>query len=114
MDFEMNQVLEDILQILAKWGLSVLTTYMVAHHIASAGAADHFSQDVLSHLALWAPAIGGLVLMLWGKMRARKQLVTALSMPVGSTENDVKAAIKSGAVTPTIFTPPNTVPGVPK
>lgn len=109
----MNPVLLDTVTILAKWGLSLLTTYLVSHHIATAPEADRFSQTILAHLALWVPAAMSLALMLWGKLRARKQLVTALSMPVGSTENDVKAKIASGVPTPALSTPANSVPGIP-
>jgi hypothetical protein len=44
----------------------------------------------------------------------RIKFLTALTQPVGTTENDVKEIIKSGAVTPTVTTPPDTIPGIPK
>lgn len=50
---------------------------------------------------------------LWQKYRTRILILVGLMMPTGATENDVKAIIKSGAVTPTVTTPSNTAPGVP-
>lgn len=44
----------------------------------------------------------------------RIKFLTALTQPVGSTENDIKAIIASGATVPTVTTPPNTIPGVPE
>lgn len=45
---------------------------------------------------------------------SRTQVLTALTMPVGKTEDDVKDLIASGAAVPSLSTPPSTVPGVPK
>lgn len=55
-----------------------------------------------------------LALTVWKIYGDRVWKMVALTMPVGATENDVKAKIKSGDPIPTITTPPNTIPGVPK
>ena len=44
----------------------------------------------------------------------RVRFLVALMLPHGATENEVTAVIKSGAVTPSVTTPPDTIPGVPK
>lgn len=44
--------------------------------------------------------------------KARTQMLVALT-PGPKTENDVKAIIASGSSTPSLNTPPNTIPGVP-
>jgi hypothetical protein len=66
----------------------------------------------------WTGAVAlTLVAVLWSlyqKYVERTKLMVALTLPSGSTENDVTSHIATGVVTPSVLTPPNTVPGVPK
>lgn len=110
----MNPVLLDLLTALAKWGVTVFFTWLTAKHVITAPEGDRFATAIISHLAMWIAMGSPLAWIIWGKIKARQKLMMALSMPEGSTENEVKAAIKAGEPTPTVWTPPNTIPGVPE
>ena len=102
----MNPLLQSALTSALRWALAGLAGYMVTHGI--------FTDDQAGKLIEAAvPAAIALGWSLWEKSNARKKVLTALMMPSGSTEDDLKAHIASGAATPTIFTPPSTPPGVP-
>ena len=102
----MNPILQSALSSILRYGLMILATFLVKNGVWTQNEAVQYVQaGIVAILALgWS---------WWQISSTRKKLMTALTMPPGTTENDVKAVIKSGAPTPTIFTPPNTVPGVP-
>lgn len=102
----MNPLLTSALTSALRWALAILAGYLVKHGI--------FSDDLAERcIEAGIPALLALGWSLWEKSNARKKVLTALMMPIGSTENDLKAHIASGAPTPTVFTPPSTAPGVP-
>lgn len=110
----MNPMLLDFLLAIARWALTAAGSALVAHHILTASQDDSFLTAIFAHLALWIPLAGSFVLLLWTRYRARLKFMTALTMPVGSTEAQVTAKMASGVPIPTVTTPTNTVPGVPK
>jgi hypothetical protein len=59
-----------------------------------------------------ATAIVALAWSYWKNHTNRVAVVTALAMPQGSTENDLKAQIVTKA-TPSVLTPVNTPPEIP-
>lgn len=101
----MNPMIRDYVVTLIRTLLLAGAGALVKSGLAEEGSFDELATGL-------ATAIVTIGWALWSKYKARKHLVTALTLPQGSTENDVKAAIKSG-VTPTVTTPSNTVPGVP-
>ncbi len=103
----------DLLGVIVRWAITVFGTWLVHEHIMSAGQADTFMADLVQHTMLALPAALALVWGLWAKYRSRKTLVTAVANPELRTEAAVKAFEKSGAVTPTVWTPKNTEPGIP-
>ena len=108
----MSTILIQILMGLAQTALAALGGIFVARHWITGEQETTFIAWGLTHVALYAPIALGLALTLWNKYRGRVKMLTALQ-PGVHTEDDVNAIIKSGALTPTILTPPSTSPGVP-
>lgn len=80
-------------------------TFLVKKGIWTGAAAEGYVEAAVVALL----AFGWTV---WNHYKNRIKFLTAL-MPGPQTEDEVNAHIKSGAPTPTISTPPNTIPGVP-
>lgn len=108
----MNAILSQILIALAQTAIAFLGGILVEHHIISGAQEQTLIAWTVNHVILAAPVLGALAIGLWQKYIGRKKLLIALQ-PGVHTENDVNAILKSGAPTPTILTPPSTVPGVP-
>lgn len=102
----MNPLLSAALGSILRWGLAVLAGFLVQHGVWT-------STEATMYVAAASLALLSLGLSLWNKYRGRLTLLTALTMPVGTTENDVKAKISRGDVVPSVTTPSDTVPGVP-
>ena len=102
----MNPILQSAIGSILRWALALLAGYIVKKGIWTEGdATTYVSAGTLALLALgWS---------LWQKYTARSKTLTALMMPAGSTEDELKAHIASGAPTPSVLTPSNTAPGVP-
>lgn len=103
----MNPMLQEALVLFFKWALAFGAGWFINHGIWTNAQATIYvagaSIGIVSYL--W---------LLWGKYKSRMKFLMALTMPPGTTEDEVKAAIQNGASVPTVTTPPNTVPGVPK
>ena len=93
----MNALLLEFLGAVARWLLTALGTWFVAKHILTGDQVARFSTALLQDLALWAPVVAGLLWSLWAKYRGRVKFLTALSLPSGANETEVKAAIANGA-----------------
>lgn len=102
----MNPILQSALGSILRWALAIAAGYLV-----KAGIWD--ANDAETYVATAALALLALGWSWWQKYHDRIKLLTALTMKPGATENDVIAHIASGAPTPTVSTPPNTIPGVP-
>ena len=108
----MDPMVYEFLGVVARWLLTSIGGYLVAHHILNADQSERYVTAFAHDIAFGLPMIGGLLWGLWTRYHGRIKLLTALSNGPMS-ENEVKAIIASGQVTPTITTPPSTIPGVP-
>lgn len=103
----MNAVLAAALGSIVRAGLAILAGYLVRAGIWT-------GSEATSYVMTGSLAVLAIGWSLWEKYRSRVQFLTALQMKSGTTENDVKAHIAAGAVTPSVLTPPDTAPGIPK
>ncbi len=108
-----NPIVLDILGVLARALLSVLSGYLEAKHLITTEQSTKFVDEAVHYVLIGAPAVGAFAWGAWVRYHNRKKLVVALGSEKLMTENEVKALIKSGAVTPTVSTPKDTIPGVP-
>ncbi len=109
----MTALLIDFFGVILRSSLSMLGGWLVARHFLTASDSERFATAFAHDLALALPTVGAAV---WGvivRYRGKKKLLVALSSDVKMSENEVNAIVKSGAVTPTVMTPKNTVPGIP-
>lgn len=108
----MQVLLLSIAETYARYLMIGLSLWLQAHHVATTDQTDQLTVYVAKHIGIWGPAVGALA---WGAARNvwnRRAQLTALWMPHGSTEQDLRDQLKTG-VTPTVLTPSDTVPGVP-
>ncbi len=103
----MNPILQEAIGSLLRWAFAFVAGWLVQHGIWTQSAASTY----VAAAALGVVSIGW---SLWQKYESRIILLTALTMTAGTTENGVKAQVASGVMLPTVLTPPDTIPGVPK
>jgi len=110
----MNPLITALIASTIRKVLTLLTGVLIAHNLATETQAEGLIQLGIDWgLALLPLAISAF----WSYANEHKwrvKFLTALRLPSGSTENDVVETIKSGTVTPTVKTPPDTAPGVPE
>jgi hypothetical protein len=102
----MNPLWQSAILSILRWGLTLLAGGLVHKGVWTAPEASTYVE---------AAALG-LLTLAWSQRNVwmtRVRFLVALMLPHGSTESEVVATIKSGAVTPSVLTPPDTVPGVP-
>lgn len=101
----MNPLIQSAVGSILRAGLMVLATWLTQHGIWSeSDAAKYVDGIVVALLSLgWS----------YRKIIANRVLFLTALMPGPKTEAEVIAHIESGNATPSILTPPNTVPGVP-
>lgn len=109
----MDPLLIEFLGVLARSLLNALGVWLVAHHVLSTDQSERYVTAFAHDVVLALPAIGALAWGLWVRYRGKQKLLVALSSDVKMSENEVTAIVKSGAVTPTVTTPKDTIPGVP-
>ena len=98
----MNPIAQSAIGSILRYGLMILATYLVKHGIWSESAAEGYVEAaVVALLALaWS----------WWKIHGNRiKILTALTMPQGSTEDDLKVQVATGSV-PSVMTPTNQVP----
>ena len=101
----MNPLLKEALESAARSLLKIIAGYLVARGIWS-------NEQAASYIAPAAVALVGLGLSLWKTYTSRRKLVTALAMPGGSTEQQVKIVIDNPrVVTPPVSLPKDQAPG---
>lgn len=110
----MDPMITEFIGVLVRWAITTAIAYLVSQHILTEDQGATFAADFTHKALISLPLLAPLAWGLWVKYRGRVKLMTALSMPANSTENDVKTKIALGQPTPSVLTPPNTVPGVPK
>ena len=103
----MNPLVQQAIGSILRWALTFVAGCLVNRGIWTGAEAEVY----VGSLSIAIVTLGW---SFWIHYRSRVRLLTALTMPPGTTENDVKAVIKSGAATPTVTTPPDTVPGIPR
>lgn len=101
----MNPILQSALGSVLRWALMIGAAFLVKKGIWTDSEAGRYVEAaIVAALSLgWS---------LWEKYKSRIKFLTAL-MPGPKTEDEVKEHIASGAATPAVLTPSNTVPGVP-
>lgn len=109
----MNPIVLDVLGAVARSLLLGLTGYLQKQHLLTPEQSDKFVAVGVEHLLIWAPGAFALAWAIWKSWWSRKKQLVAQAYPFPITENEVKAIIKSGATTPSVSTPKNSVPGVP-
>lgn len=102
----MNPILSAALGSILRWALAFGAGWLVQHGIWT-------QADASTYVAAAAMGLLAFGLSLWNKYKGRVTLLTALTMPAGTTEDAVHAKMASGVPLPTITTPSSTVPGVP-
>ncbi len=102
----MSPLVQAALGSILRWALAIGAGYLVRVGIWT-------SSEAQTYVTAGALAILALGFSFWVKYKDRVKILTALTMPADSTENDLKAKV-SIAVTPSVLTPPDTAPGVPK
>lgn len=110
----MDPMVTEFLGVLVRWAVTSAMAYLVAHHVLTADQGATFGADFIHRALLSLPLLATLAWGLWSKYHGRLKFMAALSMPTCATENDVLAKIALGQPTPSVMTPPNTIPGVPK
>ena len=95
----MNPLEQEIIASFLRSLLKISAGYLVARGVWS-------QEEAASYIAPAALALAGLALSAWKTYKSRQKLVTALAMPSGATEVDVKAAIDD----PKVVTPPVSLP----
>ncbi len=108
-----NPIVLDVLGVLSRSALLALTGYLQKRHLLTPEQSDKLVTLAVEHLLIWAPGALAVAWGLWKSYWGRKKLLVAQSAGYPISENEVKAIIKSGIVTPTVSTPKNTIPGVP-
>jgi hypothetical protein len=108
----LDPVFVEFLGVLFRWLLTSAGTYLVTHHILTAAQSESYATAFAHDAILGLPMLGGLALGLWARYKSRVKFLV-LASEAKLTEHGVNLMVKSGAPTPSIFTPPSTVPGVP-
>lgn len=102
----MNPLVQEALGSILRFGLAIGAEWLVEHGVWTQGNASIY---------VTAASLGILSLgwSFWSKYKSRIHLLTALTMPPGTTEAALRAQIKAGLPTPAVTTPKDSVPGVP-
>lgn len=99
----MNPLLREALESIVRSILKIGAGYLVAHGVWSQG-------DATSYVSAAALALVGFGWSYWSTYTSRLKLVTALTMPAGTTEAAVQNHIAAGAPVPSVTTPTAAVP----
>ena len=99
----MNPMLQAALTSILRWVLTFLAGWFVQHGIWTGSEAE-------TYIAGASLAVVTLLWALWSRYHSRLKLLTALTMPAGSTENQVNARIASSTPNPSVTTPKNQAP----
>lgn len=99
----MNPLLQDAIGSILRFFLAGAATWLVQHGIWSSTAAE-------TYVGAASLALVSLGWSLVNKYKSRLKLLTALTMPVGTTEQDVTDHIAAGGAVPLLSTPVTTAP----
>lgn len=100
----MNPLAQEALASILRSLLKIAAGYLVARGIWT-------DEQAASYIAPAALALIGMGWSVWKTYTSRRKLVTALAMPSGSSENEVKALIaNANVVTPSVSQPKDVAP----
>lgn len=99
----MNPMVQSAIGAVLRWAFTFLAGWFVQHGIWTHNEAEIY---------VGGAVIGTLTLIwgLWNKYHGRLKLLTALTMPEGSTEAQVDAKIAGSAPNPPVTTPKTQAP----
>jgi len=100
-------------EIIGSWvrtGLGMLSIVLISHHLVTATQGEALTTLWFTQIMNSIPAAISLGWGAWQKFKSRQKLVTALTMPVGTTENAVVAKIATGVGVPAVTTLASVVP----
>lgn len=102
----MNPILQAALGSILRHFLTIAGGALVSKGIWTEG-------ELTTYVTGFVVLILGLVWSIWNKYKSRSKILTALTMPEGSTEDELNTKFLTKESRPTITTPSNTIPGVP-
>ena len=103
----MNPFVKSLLMSVARYTLTALATWLVTHGVIQAEQADSFvTPEVLIGVVT---GLSVMAAMVRAKFVERQEKLTGMAMPKGTTEAEVKEAVRQG-VAPSVTTPPDSKP----
>ena len=106
----MNPLVVDIIGTWVRAALLAISAVLIQHHIVTAAQGEALSTQLFTQIINSLPAVAALGWSMWQKYGSRLKLVTALTMPAGTTENAVVAKIATGVGVPAVSTLASVVP----
>lgn len=110
----MNPLIPEIVGSFIRAVLTILSGWLVAHHVWTQGQSETFTTYLVSTitaaLIAGAPAMLAFLLSVWQKIVQRRKLVNALASPVPQSEALLESKIANGVYTASISTPKTTIP----
>lgn len=98
----MGVLTAELIGVLARAIFVSIGTVLVQRHVMTGAESDHFATEYSHYLMRATPAIGAVI---WGvivRWRSRRKFLTALDVPAGTTEAQVKSMITRGYGTPIV------------
>lgn len=96
----MDPLTADFLGAIARWLLTVVMGYLVAHHVISEEQGATFAVGFAHKLAVSSPLLLPLAWGLYRRYRDRIKFLTALESSPGVSEKEIKQTIKNGMGAP--------------
>lgn len=103
MDLIVNPIFQKSIGTLMRAALMLAVPFVVSQGIWT-------PEEATATLTAIATALSALLWSLLEKYRSQKKLVTALSMPLGSTQRDVELQVKFAPTTPPVTLPKDVAP----
>lgn len=103
----MNPILQAALGSILRWVLAIGAGYIVKAGIWT-------DNDAQTYVLAGSMAILALAWSQWEKYKSRVKFLTALATPYGTTENILNWKLVYGIQAPSVWTPSDTVPVLPK
>lgn len=111
---DMNPLYKDILLAALKYFGGMVLASLATRHVISVDQSQQLLDDLTHKAIAYAPALLLFGAIVWKIVKNRATLVIAL-WKAGLTEEQAKMMLANPTiVTPTVRTPSNTIPGVPK
>ncbi len=109
-----NPFYRDIAYSAAKYVATMALTTLATKHVITVDQSKELLDNLTEKIVLFAIAASPFALVVAKIAKRRAEYMTAL-MIAKMTENEIKVMVKDPLIeTPTVRTPPSTIPGVPK